>query len=205
MNIVKSLLHKRTVKKAFEAVDRGDLSALVALNVDANTTRFAVLEKHTFNWEESLLSRAIGGGQYAVAEHLLNKGANPYFEDQINRDLNYKLRQEVRRTIVDPVAHNQTPAAPAQSIISVSNYQATPLLSCMVAMAVSLQRSEHLQPQQFTWYDQGFNPDAGCVVSDQELNAWLEQQTPAYESALSKSAIEKSISQSSARATAKKM
>lgn len=50
MNFISALFHKRTITKAFNAVDNDNVAELEALKIDPNTTRKAVLEKYTFEW-----------------------------------------------------------------------------------------------------------------------------------------------------------
>lgn len=45
MNFIAALFHKRTVNKAFNAVDNDNVAELAALKIDPTTTRKAVLEK----------------------------------------------------------------------------------------------------------------------------------------------------------------
>jgi len=91
MNFISALFHKRTITKAFNAVDNDNVAELAALKIDPNTTRKAVLEKYTFEWEESLLSRAVRDEKYNVAQYLLDNGADPYSHDDINNDLAEQL------------------------------------------------------------------------------------------------------------------
>lgn len=92
MNFISALFHKRTITKAFKAVDNDNVAELAALKIDPNTTRKAVLEKYTFEWEESLLSRAVRDEKYNAAQYLLDNGADPYSYDYINNDLSEQLR-----------------------------------------------------------------------------------------------------------------
>lgn len=87
MSIFTPLLTKRRVKKSFAAVDANDVLALETLDIDPNTQRRAVLEGHTFDWSETLLSRAVRQDAFAVAQWLLVHNANPLGGDGISPDL----------------------------------------------------------------------------------------------------------------------
>lgn len=100
MSIFTPLLTKRRVKKAFAAVDANDVVALEALNIDPNTQRNAVLEGHTFNWQETLLSRAVRQDAFAVAQWLLINNANPLGGDGVCYDLMDDLLRRARRAQV---------------------------------------------------------------------------------------------------------
>ena len=128
-------LFNRRTHQAFKAIDEGDLGALSKLldaGLSPNTTRRAVLENHTFNWEEFLLTRAVRQDQYDAALLLLDRGANPHVHDFVSGDLLSSLVATVSRSkILNNDPHPE--------------YSQHPVLHCLVALDWHRTRVEPLK------------------------------------------------------------
>lgn len=196
MNFIKSITDKRNIKKAFDAIEQGDLKKLIALNVSPNAERLAVVNGSVSIWKESLLSRAFREKKYNIAEYLLNSGANPYFYDDAVGDLNMKLTEFVKRLVIDNgVLKSKNdmfmgyPNPNEQPAILTMGYEDDPALSCLVALRLSLQRLKHLQPRSIHFSQLAFNPEQRYEVSDATLNAWVDDQMAYYEVGLTKTPL----------------
>ena len=120
------IFQRRTINRAFDAIDAGDLQALTqALDkgLSPDTRRHLILEKHTFNTDEFLLSHAVRDQHYDVAVLLLERGANPHVYDQVARNLPDSLRLDIDRS----------ECLKNKDLSSVS-FQDNPLLHCYVAL-----------------------------------------------------------------------
>lgn len=183
MNFISALFHKRTVAKAFNAVDNDNVAELAALKIDPNTTRKAVLEKYTFEWEESLLSRAVRNEKYNAAQYLLDNGADPYSHDYINHDSGKKLREQAAYLIfqdeqlVRGDAHGKIAGALSNPE---TDYRISPLLTTLVALEY------HRRAGQFKAHYGAKNglDESGALrspSSPQHIQQWLDIQVPRYE------------------------
>lgn len=183
MNFISALFHKRTITKAFNAVDNDNVAELAALKIDPNTTRKAVLEKYTFEWEESLLSRAVRNEKYNVAQYLLNNGADPYSHDDINHDLGQKMRTEAAYLIfqdeqlVRGDSHGRIAGALSNPE---TDYRISPLLTTLVALEYH-RRAGQFEEQ---YGIQRRLDESGALrspSSPQQVQQWLDIQVPRYE------------------------
>lgn len=183
MNFISALFHKRAITKAFNAVDNDNVPELAALKIDPNTTRKAVLEKYTFEWEESLLSRAVRDEKYNAALYLLDNGADPYSHDYINPDSGEKLRKQAAYLIfqdeqlVRGDAHGKIAGALSAPE---TDYRISPLLTTLVALEY------HRRAGQFkAQYGAKNGLDESGVLrppsSPQQVQQWLDVQVPRYE------------------------
>lgn len=206
MSIFTSLLTKRRVKKAFAAVDANDVLALETLNIDPNTQRRALLGGHTFNWSETLLSRAVRQDAFAVAQWLLVHNANPLGGDGVSPDLVEGLLRRARRAQVrdGEVVEN----AEGKRVWALSDpnleHKRSPLLSTFVALVHARRTTSHTQRPVPTptvlsdsWGTSG--------VSDTEVVAWLDAQVPRYESQRLKARIAENIGAEGAPSPARKI
>ena len=183
MNFISALFHKCTITKAFNAVDNDNVAELAALKIDPNTTRKAVLEKYTFEWEESLLSRAVRDEKYNVAQYLLDNGADPYSHDEVNYDSGQKLRTGAAYLIfqdeklVRGDAHGKTTGALTNTEL---DYRISPLLTTLVALEYHRRagqfKAHHGIPKRLD--------ESGALrlpSSPQQVQQWLDVQIPRYE------------------------
>lgn len=183
MNVISALLHKRTATKAFNAVDNDNVTELVALKIDPNTTRKAVLEKYTFEWEENLLSRAVRDEKYKVAQYLLDNGADPYSHDYINNDLSERLL----KSATDVMFQNEQLVYGNGLVRGVglladpnTDFRLSPVFTTLVALEYHRRTGKFQERYGSTAVLSG--PSAlDTAHSKQKIQDWLNTQVPRYE------------------------
>lgn len=115
MGMIKDFLARRRLNQAFQAVEEGDISRLGQLlknkGVSPNASRKAVISGYQFEWEETLLSKAVRDHQYPVALFLLSAGANPHMGDWVVGDLT--------EAVIDRAVHFSDPAVDGSQPTSV--------------------------------------------------------------------------------------
>ena len=186
------IFQRRTINRAFDAIDAGDLQALTqALDkgLSPDTRRHLILEKHTFNTDEFLLSHAVRDQHYDVAVLLLERGANPHVYDQVARNLPDSLRLDIDRS----------ECLKNKDLSSVS-FQDNPLLHCYVALMSSRQQHKPLDNLQ----------NMGMVftqtrIDEATIQQWLYLHLPAYEAFQQARSLKGAVDGAGASAPAKKM
>lgn len=183
MNFISALFHKRTITKAFNAVDNDNVAELAALKIDPNTTRKAVLEKYTFEWEENLLSRAVRNDKYNAALYLLDNGANPYSHDDLNNDLGKTLRTQAsylifqNEQLVRGDAHGKIAGALSNPE---TDYRLSPLLTTLVALEYQ-RRAGQFEERHGVQRRLDESGALRLPSSPHQVQQWLDVQVPRYE------------------------
>lgn len=183
MNFISTLLSKRTVTKAFNAVDHDNVAELAALKIDPNTTRKAVLEKHTFEWEENLLSRAVRAEQYKTAQYLLENGADPYSHDYINNDLAARLLKVATGLIFkDEQLVYGNGIARGIGLLAEPNidFRISPVLTTLVALEYH-RRTGNFKERYGSNIVLSGPSDLETPQNVQKIQDWLNAQVPRYE------------------------
>ena len=203
MNFISALFHKRTVNKAFNAVDNDNVAELAALKIDPNTTRKAVLEKYTFEWEESLLSRAVRDEKYNVAQYLLDNGADPYSHEYMINDLSEKLRNRAGNLmfqgeqLVDRNGYGMQKDAGVLADPT-TDFSRSPVLTMFVALEYARQNTHF--PKRFGAITMLGGPNVlDTPRSKKQIKEWLDVQLPRYEAQRLNSHISQTTSHASTR------
>ena len=183
MNFISALFHKRTVTKAFKAVDNDNVAELAALKIDPNTTRKAVLEKYTFEWEENLLSRAVRDEKYNAAQYLLDSGADPYSHDYINNDLSERLLKHA----TDLMFQNERLVYGKGLLRGVglladpnTDFRLSPVFTTLVALEYH-RRTGKFQEHYGSKVVFSGPSELDTADSKQKIQDWLNTQVPRYE------------------------
>lgn len=183
MNFISALFHKRNVTKAFNAVDHDNVAELAALKIDPNTPRKAVLEKHTFEWEENLLSRAVRDEKYNTAQYLLDNGADPYSHDYINNDVAERLLKIASGLMFkDEQLVYGNGLTRGVGLLADPNidFRLSPVLTTLVALEYHRRTGNFKERYGSTVVLSG--PSAlDTADSKQKIQDWLNTQVPRYE------------------------
>lgn len=183
MNFISALFHNRNVIKAFNAVDNDNVAELAALKIDPNTTRKAVLEKYTFEWEENLLSRAVRDERYNTAQYLLDNGADPYSHDYINNDLAERLLKIATGLIFKDeqlVYGNGLTGGVGLLADPNIDFRISPVLTTLVALEYHRRTGNFKEHYGSNVVLSGPN-DLDTPQNIQKIQDWLKTQVPRYE------------------------
>lgn len=190
VNTFKNKLLGSSVHKAFQCAESDDVHTLLTLlennRCNPNIQRFAVLEKTTFNWSETLLSCAVRNNSYNCIVALVEHGANPYTGDWINPELTEGLRKQARQLIVDDqgLITDNPPLSKSfvvQSALKSASYTDHPVLHALTAIEYFRHQNSDLSVAPQYQRISETNPEYRCVASVTELNEWIQSQWPIYE------------------------